>query len=166
MQKGRSDFRAEKARAHDYHMLFGEKNFANRQCVAITSEVNDISQICSGHLWTASATSGSDAGLAKLNGLSIFQDRKPPFDIQLPDQRSETQFDALFPVPILGFLDQFFDRSIGISEKGFGERGALIWNIGFVADERQRAFRVILAQRVARAGAADATANNQIITLD
>src|SRR6516225_2880417 len=68
MQKGRSDFRAEKARAHDYHMLFGEKNFANRQCVAITSEVNDISQICSGHLWTASATSGSDAGLAKLNG--------------------------------------------------------------------------------------------------
>src|SRR6516164_9592430 len=159
MQKRRRDFRTEKAGTDDDHMLFGKKNFTNRECVAIASEVDDISQICSRHLWTAGATSGSDAGLAKLYGLPIFQDRKPPFDIQLPDQRSETQFDALFPVPILGFLDQFLDRSIGISEKGFGERGALIWNIGFVADERQGAFRIVLAQRVAGAGAADATAN-------
>ena len=53
-----------------------------------------------------------------------------------------------------------------MSEKRFGERGALIRNIGFVADQRHRAFWIILAQRVAGAGAADATANNQIITLD
>jgi hypothetical protein len=53
-----------------------------------------------------------------------------------------------------------------IFENGLRKGRALIWEVGLVADERDRAFGVKLTQRVTDAGSAYTAADDQIITLD
>ncbi len=164
-QTGRR-FAGQQSAAHDDDRFLQVRHFAQGERVANRSEIDDIAQSHSRDWRPHGTAAHRQAGLVKFDRLAISEDREPPVDIHLRDHRSQTRLDFVRVVPARIEMRQFLQRRCFVPEKALREHPALIGMVGFRADEGDAAPFVVFPDAFARAPAADAAADDEIVALN
>ena len=116
-------------------MFFAQKNLLDGQGVPEASEIDHIAQVCPRHLRTSGPAARGQAGFAKFDGLTVLEDCKVPFNVELAHVSPKPYFDPSLLVPVLRFFDHRVQSDTGLFEEPLRQRWSLIGKVWLVTDE-------------------------------
>ena len=162
----RRDFAGEQAAADDHDGFFQVSHFAQRERVANRPEINHVSEIHACDRWPHWPATHGQTRFREFDAFAVAQNRQTPLDVELLHDRGEAGLDFVRIEPALLEVREFFERWRLLAQKIFREHPAIVGRHDLRADNRDRAAFVVLANAFACARAANARADNQIVTLD